>query len=170
MFNLRPANANHARMDQKRDELLAACPANKRDKYTKWMRENGGQNPNGQQPNAQNVDAEFAFPGEQRQVDGRLALPNPVAAENAHAEANEENEDNATKGDEVQENAAPVTSVTGDDVFATLFNHTMELAPVLLSFAKRFFLATMALTLSAEFRIYGSGTSVPPGTPWKKAI
>ena len=91
MVNLRPANANHARMDQKRDELLAACSADKRDRYTKWMQENGGQRSNAQQPNAQNVDAEFAFPGEQRQVDGRVAVSEPVAAENENVEVNEAN-------------------------------------------------------------------------------
>ena len=152
MVNLRPANANHARMDQKRDELLAACSADKRDRYTKWMQENGGQRSNAQQPNAQNVDAEFAFPGEQRQVDGRVAVSEPVAAENENVEANETNaeeREEKQKNAQMQENATPAHGVPEDDVFATLFNHTMELAPVLLSFAKRFLLAAMALTLSA---------------------
>ena len=80
LSHARPSTANHARMDQKRDELLAACPAQHRDKYTKWMQQNGGQN--GQQPNGQNVDAEFAFPNEQRQVDGRMAMTNPETVAN----------------------------------------------------------------------------------------
>ena len=70
----RPQNANHERMNARRDELLEQCTPAERQEYLEFTQRNN----NNQNVGAAQAEAELAFPN---QVDGRLA--EPIAEGNA---------------------------------------------------------------------------------------
>ena len=73
----RPNNANHERMNARRDELLAQCQPVERQQYEDFMRRNNN-NPGQNNVQAAQAGAELAFPNV---IDGKMALAGPTIAQ-----------------------------------------------------------------------------------------